>query len=447
MEEKVVNKNRIDVENHQRQEGAQIHLEEVGKLEFKETHFPEQIFGKQGWGAQLVIQRKYNLKLILIHLKNQYKIFKISDGNKKVEFVSAHTIDLPISDDPLRTFITEDKIRFYYHSGVLEEKFENIEFLATNQIDKSETPIIFFESDFGLGQPKLIPPKLYKEPSAPYQGLTSWNITEFLTNKKPLLNTRLCIIEAFREPDVDDFAQNFASHKPDRVFLARVQKTSEKPPQRIFKIQHSFNSLKTYKEKLLRNLHALPEDFRDQLRSKVRFKQNSVITLQSISPGKPQRLSAALSLGQMITIQLMDLRTRKIQARSFVSIYEIFEGQDFTKVTLPFVCSIYKAQYSPELDTLSLDMLLTLTYLNPLTEEMTSIIEAERSQGRKDRTKLTSFSGQDSRREIKYLRFKVSNVFNEGRRIVTMQRIGFRNNFGTEIFLEGCCFMRILTKS
>ena len=151
----------------------------------------------------------------------------------------------------------------------------------------------------------------------------------------------------------------------------------------------------------------------------------------------PQKLDVVLSFDQkMFSIQIFDLRTRKIQARSFVSICELFEPLDFLVAVTSLGFYKSRAVYSIESDVLSIEVSLHFRYREPEAENMRSVIESELRAGRDDRSKLTWIYETFSTFEEKKLRFKVINVLRADRR-VEVETIGYKNHSSSLIIPNG----------
>ena len=435
MEEKSA-KNEIKITR--RTEGIII-LNSLGKLRFREADFPKEIFSEAEVNVEFITQRKTNKKFILAYSKNKHKIYRIKDNG--IEFVSAHSILLPVFGLISKTIISEDRIRLYFKMAQLRNITENQAFFKLSGINEDYNSRLVFECQYGPGEPDVISPRFFVEQGSYYHGsLKSWTFLEYLTTTRPLLNPDLCLIKGKGHPQDRD-----SSDSSDHSFLGKIRrKKSKKPPKRVFKFMNLFSSLQKYQQELSKEGGYLPELFKEGFRRYGIHLDCPSIRLDTGYPGTPQKVTAALRFDRIgFTFELIDLRSRKIQARAFLSIHEIFEGLEFTKVSKPFNTIITKMDYSAEVDTLVVGFTLSLSYSEVNHGSFSSILDSELRRGRLDKRELTFFCGADNPTiELKKLRFRVSNIFKRKKRNVTVERIGFCENTGFERLVNGILLYR-----
>ena len=435
MEEKS-STNKKETKSQNKGNEGEIEMKDGGNLAFGEAECPEHIFSHPYSKAELIVQRTHNHKLILAHHKNHFKIYRITDKHK-IEFVSAHTVHLPVKGSITKTVITEKHIRLYFSKYALDSEKENKKFLKQKRLKMTKISCLVFEFEYGINQPQDLTPKIFIEKNSGYKGLGTWMISELVTNEKPLYEANQCLIIAANRmlPSFTDIIKS----KPKEAYLAKLDKDYEgQLPKRVFRFNKSFENLEKYKTKLWQDYDSLSEVFRESLKLCFRHKP-SPLTVLSSPLGSPHQLNAALSFDrEMFSVQLFDPRTKKIQSRTFVSIYELFQGQKFVKVSRCNFIQIYNMVYSPEVDALCVEIGIKLGYLDPEEEHLTSIINSELKVGRFDRSNLTNFVRVgDHLLEGKTLRFKVHHVFRVDSRTVTVERIASSTNFSTRRIWKG----------
>ena len=132
---------------------------------------------------------------------------------------------------------------------------------------------------------------------------------------------------------------------------------------------------------------------------------------------------------EMISIILLNTRTRKIVGRSFVTVRELFKDKKVLHLASFCSCFSSKLDYSPEIDTLQGHLDLYIIYKDsPLEEIFEAFGEKKSREGNENMSsatyKTSSFGAVEEEREV---RFQVFNVFKSKSRKVFIESISLRD--------------------
>ena len=410
-------------------------LEKKPNLRFREVQSPENKFIQLDTEPRLAFQKDRNQQILVTYKGKEHRIYQIKDN--EIEFVSNHRVELPVKSPPDKIKASETHLRYYFKKNKLKRGPRDIPFLKEHNFDLEDEKDsrIVFECKFGIGQPKVIKPRLYEEQKTGYEGFNSWVIQGHLENQHHLTINNQCLVNASTLEDEDRYYFG-EENSNDKLYLSVTSQTGPRP-KRVFQFINSFKETMLYRNKQMMDRIGIRVEFLRGLKFGGYSKKFSI---QSAQTDQIRTLKPVILINpQMLVVQLMDLKSRKLVMKGLVSIYELFQGLAFTDASLCKDFSIHKVGYSVELDTLVLHSQLVLVY--------TALIDEELRDGRFDKNQLFSlFNSQGTLRGSKFLRFKVENVMKPEVRTVTVENIPSFGNYSFEKVPQGFLFCEEVAK-
>ena len=437
MEEKTPSNNQQKEKENHSEEGLTT-LEIKGNLVFNEVEHPKAKFNQIDSTPALVFQRGQNRHLILVHHKKQLKLYAIKD--KKIDFVSEHKIDLPVKGSPMRTEVTQKNLKLYFKNSRLRQEDQNLPILEQLGIDPENNSRVVFEYPFGEKQPEVIQGRVYEEDSSTYDQFKSWSIEGYLNHHKAHKDNNLCFIQT--PSGFGDEIQSLNSK--DTHYLAELRTRQAKAPKRIFQFKDkNFSWLKSIKfNKLVKKeKKRLPNNFANPLYFSFYVSPRKFYVGKE-NPGEltaPKIKPIMWADTRTITIMIFEPVWKKVVKKTFISIYELFEGLEYTKFSTPRMCHIISMNYSAELDTLVVEFKIEVNYDLHVNQETAELRDAEYRLGLNDRLRLYCLSPNRDRSllGIKNLRCTIQNVFHKEVRRTIVENLAPEINSSVEIVPRG----------
>ena len=393
--------------------------ENQDRLVLREVESPEKAFLQLDTRPVLAFQRDKNQHIILTYKGKEHKIYQIKD--QSIQFVSRHRVEIPIQGMPITIKASDKHLRYYFSTREVVKFESNQPFFQNHNINPRSYSRLVFEFPYGIGQPWTTNPWLRVEDNLVYgdldcssEAIASWRVDEYLDSQKTLIHSNLCLINASPEETVDRHFPGIQSEF-EIFYLSRVSK-GRPHPQRIFKFDNYFDGQEKYENNLRQDSEALGYGigFNYNIQDLVWRDYCKMYSWRNDQSDQVGNLKPFIQIRpQMISVLLLDLRTRKTHTRAFVSIFELFQGQEFAKIAFNISYGAPKVRYSLELDTLIVELEVFFSCVEPSQEELKA--------GREDRKKIFSLNnsrGEDGFRGSKLFRFTVKNLMKRQRRSV-----------------------------
>ena len=295
---------------------------------------------------------------------NILKLYEIKD--KKVASLSTHQIGFPQSVQKTRI------------SWMWQAENKEIIFFKKNQRNSSEDKsnnrdILVLRAGYGEAETKAFHIKAellatIKQGEGDYddyrifRNLNNWH--KFNSNK------RLCLLKV-------NYLHGPEKIKLTKLFLARLCKDHKNGFKFISNLTFRFSKLKSYSKKRDIDSQGLTETVRNHLTfSKVpRFNIDN-----STSKSGYRYCSFYQFDEQMLTAGAIDLRSKKILSKSFLSVFEIFKAMGYRMLYHCLIMKIDYSIYSFEQDTLYLGLTIFVRYLYQHNRLLMQIYEKEMSK-------------------------------------------------------------------
>ena len=386
MEEKAkINRMNQDVEGRnsdsglkQREQGFRG-LRDLGKLKFESVEDP--FGGSHQLGSHVipVRQRRTGERFIFSPEREGFKIFALREGQMKL--ISKHLYHFPITFSTFYDIISEEYIRFFVSKEKILKTAKNDEFFKKHKIDWTTSSTLVFEVRYQVGGPKILSPSYVSELKHHWNGYFYKKVEDTFDSQKPLQKSNLSVVSGKLESD--------QSHK---IFLVDIDKRSQNLIKKILQLDLQSPNNFHYFNKLFNDDH----NFQSRLTFNLNFKPpvdtRAGYYIQNSEPGEGPKFQPLIRVTEkMIIVSLVDLRSRKIAVRGFVSIYELFGRVNLSQICSGEKAEVKKIDYSARLDVLILDVSLSLFHRQEDLDENWTSIERHMGAGLADRRQLTSF--------------------------------------------------------
>ena len=415
------------------QEPAQpgpIILKNNGKLKFTEVPSLKQRMHMVTHISMPVTHKAANKNIILTKHGKEFKIYQIID--KKIKFVSQHKVELPVDEEFFSSYVTGRRIRFIVTNNFMKKNPKNMAFYKKNGISTLKLTKLVFECEFGVGSPEVIRADYLGCFKIDYDGYSYWKVVDMFDNQKPLFGRPQILAKAYESYGEEYFDYRLHEHDRMRLFIAELDPKSKNLIKRTFYLNTDFSGLDSYQQKLEADKRKLGQEYLSRFQFLF---DGTKLQLENQEPGLPQVVKPFIQIDEWIlTVGLINWRSKKIPVRAFVSFYELLQNLDFLKVARLTFSKLMKAHYCYDVDTLSLEMWIDLEYKPKKEykgEEESRILEGQIAAGCKERYNLSFFRFE--RRvltETKRLRFTVSNVLKGGDRRIEVRNIGYSTKNG-----------------
>ena len=394
-------------------------LKNAGKVIFKKVKNPQKKFQQAIPQWSPILQSRVDSKLFIVQSGQSHKIYKVAKN--RVEFVSSHMVDFPVYGTYKTSQRSEDRIREFFWKKRMKKISKNLEFFEREGIDWETSSWLVFEYSYGVDQPEIIRPRFLGELEHKREDIKRYEVPTKCGEYRSLFNTNLCLLE-------DDIAvedpSNRGTYKIENVhYLVRFGKKFTNSAQKVFKFNLDYQRLETSKKMVQKQKKKLRPIFINE------YELNKKETLFSFRSGKRHLQHGLTSFvrieGEMLSVGLFHLRTRKVVSKRFVAIYELFVGLDFAEVAELQRCSILDVAYSSQVDTLAFNVRLDLLYSSLEQADSLRVEGAtKRSAGRRKPQSRYFFHYHrryGSIREYKRVCFQISNLFGKEERRVEVR--------------------------
>ena len=346
-------------------------------LKFGRVHSPETKFHQVDTELVLIRQKSSKRKLVLAQYQNELKIYEIK--NKKIQFVSEHKIDFPPDIAIKRRIVTETRIRYFVKIQLIDlndpQQVESFQEPGIDLRDLSYSETLVFECRFDLEQCGVIRPVfLGKLGDGKWNRFTETVMTIFEGNGGNWLNNRdLWLVKEFKSP----YLGKNQIGEGDYIYLASLWKNGGILLKRLIRLNLRFWKMSSYRRKLEKDQEMIAPEFRLNLTFSSKPKRSEFF-LGDTEPGMSRQLKSFIRVDQkMIIVGWIDFRLKKIRAKRFISIYEMFSDFDFQKILSLNPVNLQKIDYFEDLDLLLIDVWLVKTLSTPPQGQTWSLLNLE----------------------------------------------------------------------
>ena len=370
----------------------------------------------------LIHQKEKNQKFMVVLVGYQFKLYHIKDH--RVSFASAQTINIPfVNTNASSHRITEKSIFLVFWKKYLKENHINREVLLQLGLDPEGDQKVVLEIPIDPRQPEVIQPAVFEEADEKGQGFL---IRQILRGSKTILCNELCLLSSWTKRTPQGF---FGDPDPKIIYFigeCRKRRRSDHltRTRRLFQFNLGFDELGFYQAKIISD--------KASLSSKNVVSMD--ITLRRLLSSRKnnehsKKFQVFFEMGpEVITIILIDPRTRKIAARAFVSIYELFRDLRMCQVCNHITLSCKDIEYSPEIDLLVFEANIYTKFGRTSFESIPHEFRKHASLGDSRSTRMAKYYGIEGQdiHETRYARFWIFDVFKKaGGRMVVREGIDF----------------------
>ena len=397
-------------------------LNNKGKLIFKKLQKNNKKSNQTFFRPVPVIQRAANTKFFILPSNNGHQLFQVKD--RQIQYISSHRVDFPVYGRNYYRITSENHCRYFFRKDKLERSQKHQEFFEEHKIDWVNSSCLVFEYSYGIGQSEIIMPVFLGELRNNIGMYLKSYVCDIFDHQKPLFNKSLCLLKLTSQ----NADMGFLQHKDD-LFLAEFAKFYPNLTRKVFRINLRFQALNHYRRKIEEDKKKLPQIFHDDLEV---YRNSKSFYLDNDELGRAQKLKPFIKVErEMITVGVVDFRKKKIPVKSFVSVYELFEGLEFTAFARANFCNIFRIDYCIEADVLVIDLWINLLYNS--REEAERVLGGGRTfrEGeRRDKKNLSYFySDRNGRvKDVRKMRFVVDNVLRRADRRVRVTHLGYISN-------------------
>ena len=360
-----------------------------------------------------------NGNIIVVESKTTSQIHILQIREEGIVLASKHTINIPI-DGIFKRKINNSVIIYQFPKDLVEKTKKSLKFFEEKKIDWKTPSHLVFSFKYGIDRPEVIEPDYLGEQKNELSGYKEIELGNIFDRHKPLLGCTHCFFTRkskglfVKEREV--LAAEFGSKKPNLV-------------RGIFKFNVDYQKTKAYKDKIKADQSKVDEYHLPHLLfDEEKFVMENGDQDQNLKFKTFFRITP-----KMVILGLYDLRLKKVTAKAFVSVYELFEGLESMKITESLNMSITKAEYSPNLDIMALEISMKRIIPSYLAPKLLPLLESEIKAGRYDRFGLSWIIERremDNYFQIKQLRFVVHNCFyrSGAKRRVEIYTMGYKTN-------------------
>ena len=405
-------------------------LKEGGELEFRSLESKDQELNPILYKPVFVKQRKNNTEFIIAESRfYEHQIYKIE--NQKITFVSSHKIEIPIKVQTYNKCITENHIRYICPKELIERRKHHEEFFKTHGIEWGKDPsFLVFEAEYGIRKPRVIQAKFLGELKKQAGGFKGWVFEDMFDNQKDLFNRSLSLFKARKKQKPGEWFDSASDL--EAYFLGEFGSQYPNLTKRIFEFNLSPLGLHGYQEKIRKDRERLEEKFLGN----PGFYGSGKLYLENWEPGFAEKLKPFIKVDKkMMIIGLVDFRKKIVPVKALISIYELFASLSFKSQFMLTFCNLIGIDYSAEIDMLALEVWVNLRFVVENPENIDSVIEVGSDEGsisQKNPSLIRSgnrlYEEAGTCYETAKVRFKIWNVFDETRRRIEGQNLGYTGN-------------------
>ena len=402
-------------------------LKDSGELVFQRLESQGALFYQNKFKPLSIRQRRANTHFILINSDKQYKTYQIKDN--QLQFVSEHTIDLPILSRGYFRMLAEEHLHYFFKKKGIDKRERAVKFFEENDIDWNKPSYLGFGLRIGIDQPERINPYYLGESFYTEHEKESSKVRDFFDNQKPLLNQGICLFMGSNQKEAD----LGLAERGQVYYLSRFGKKYPDLANHIFQFNLKEEKLGGYEQKRIEDWGKISP----KVTSLTNFyKDCQCFEIDNDEPGCAKKFMPFTQIGKnMIVVGLVDIRKRIIPIKRLVSMYELLAEIDFKHPPSVSFFNILKIDYSAELDVLILDAWLNFYFLPDNRDKIHSVIlnGIDEVAGKKKQGFLREM-GNDRIKEIQKLRFKVWGVLKSRKLRIEVEILGYR---GFQSFRKG----------
>ena len=401
----------------QKKDTGPIKITKGGNLTFKQSTNSQ---GRFDIASNITIPASHiDRNIIVVESKpqSQIQIFQIREEG--IILASKHRIHKQI-DGPFDRIINNSTITYLFPKQLVEKTKKSLKFFEEKGIDWETTSQLIFSFEYGLDGPDVIEPVYLGELNDEHSGYRDIDLEDIFDRQKPLLGSTHCLIsrksKGLFAKGIENLIAEFGPKMPN---LARA----------VFKFKTDYQKTQVFKDKIEVDQSKVDEHhLKYLLFDEERFFMENAEGDQNLKFKPFFQMSS-----KMAVLGLYDFRLKKVTAKSFISVYELFEGLESMKITKSLRMSVMNGEYSPNLDIMAMEISLERAIPISLEPKLIPLQELELKAGRKNPFELSLMIkniGVDSYVQIKNLRFLVHNCFYRtgSKRRVEIVTEGYRTN-------------------
>ena len=399
----IINNSQKGNENNQKLLNQSTLFKEAGKLKFRKIQSPEQHSLHSRVIFSPASHRQSDQNIIFVEYFREHKIYQVKDN--QIRFVSEHACDFPIDGCNYYEIMSHHFILYIFETKELDKTKKNLKFFEENGLDWEKNVKIIFKFEYGIGVDKVIKPRYLGQFNPEFEGHSGQKLVDIFDKIKPLIGRQLA------------FLQDKDCH------LAEFGPEFENLNRRVFKFKTNFSVLKSYQNKLNRDKSKFDEDLHEKLSfSEPKFQiynYESDLNLKWKPFIKVDK--------RMITVGLIDLRSKKILSRKFISIYELSEPFEWLKLAENLFVTVSNVDYSPSVDFFTIDLRFEMETKVGLDPELQPLLDEELKAWRNDpnhRSLVVEKSETENYVQLKKMRFKIFNTLKAEKLFIERTVIG-----------------------
>ena len=388
-------------------EEAEISVQNAPKIVFRRSKHPEKTFNWFDDQPMLIRQEETNQTLIVALMNNDLKLYEIKEN--KISFASQHTIQFPVQDlISSNRLITDKTIFLLFKKSYLKTHPLGKLIFKEGGISPDSKFHVLVHIPIGTSQPKLIKPMISEAKCSESETRL---IKGVFKSQKHFTGSHLSL-EYFDKEIPEEQRATQKAHIDCSDFICEIPKrpNSLQKTRRLFKILAPFKEQPFFRNKLKADVEAYTKS---TFGSKLGFLADDCrhIVFKSKNLLNPKKFKAFFQVGpKMITILLIELRTRKIAARGLVSCHELFKDQEErAAISDLFSCMLTGFEYCLEADLLIFDASVTFAYLHNSFKTIRDRFTNQNGSGSVDKGRMAMFTNTDtgSVQEKRMIRFRV----------------------------------------
>ena len=315
------------------------------QLRTKSTLFLRNGLLKQGISTPVLIAINYqNLNFYTIQ-------------NRKSKFLGQRKIILPIDARISEHIETSNRLILVVEKNKIDRSTRSLEFAEQRKIDlENYRKNLLFTLCFSVGGLNSPVEAEYLGEYSHYMGFgkpAEWYLYHILDNSGPVFRSELALAELKEATDQEIQSTNEHKNEISNFYLGYFQKSSPGLIKPIFRFNLNYSKNDLRRKKLKNDKKLIPKSVRKMIKFKFYPKK---LIMPAGNLGQKSRHKEFLKFSEkMLVVGVMELRTKKVLKRAFVSLHELFYQADCSRFRKIKNISPKFYHYDAKLDLLILD--------------------------------------------------------------------------------------------
>ena len=369
----------------------------AGEVVTTKEEGPEDKFTHRWMRIFPMLPRNADEQAFVVQGKTQ-KIYRVKGS--KIEYVSSQKVFIPTKPSFQGLTQSGDTSLFFFTKKKMKKPKKHRGFSSEHHINLKEDPCLVYETKYGINQPSSMRPTYWGELKLKIGKDSEYGFPVKLGDERSPFYKNL--YHVFLRTSVRTSAQT------DNFLAQLLRKDEQISIRRTFLFQTKYRYLEDSRNKLLKSWSSLPDNF---------IYSNDIGPSQFFLKPKEANLGGRLHYfaqndESMVTIGLIDLRTKKVVSKRDVCVYELFEGLEFTKVSELKKLISMKLNYSICGDFLKVQLIVELAYRSlEIAESLKPIDFGLRNSELKSKKRKFDTSLNRGVSETRKMSFVILNLF------------------------------------